>query len=87
MRARFQHDYQLAALGHIGKARELLAEAAGLLRACERDCPKEQFLPEGRLRPGEQANKVEEAESQLAHIVLLINKAPAGKCSWVKEGF
>jgi len=75
---RQHHAYQSAAMGRIAKARELLAEAAGLLRACDRQVPKDDFFAEGLLRPGETAREIEEAESQLSLITNLINKAPAG---------
>lgn len=74
---RFQHTSQTAALECVAKARTYLATAAGLMRACEREVG-EIHVEEGCLSVKEQASELEEAESQLRLVSLLIQKAPAG---------
>ncbi len=75
---RVPHSYQNEARKRILAARQLLAEASGLLRACDRDFgPAE--LGAGLLRPGEAAREVEDTVSQLRLIDSYIANAPAGQ--------
>lgn len=74
---RLPHSFQVSATLRLERARTLLAEASGLMRACARETGS--FVqPPDQWEPVQQALEIEEAESQLALIMTQIRKAPVG---------
>lgn len=70
--ARFQHTYQTAALERIARARMLLAEAAGFLRACDRE------VYGGAEAISNPSWACEKTESELGQIAAQINMTALG---------
>lgn len=75
--ARLPHSFQVSATLRLERARALLAEASGLMRACAYDV-RPWSAAAGFLDPVQQAIEIEKAGEEVARILVEIGKSPCG---------